>query len=439
MSKKKLADAIRVETPCAEDWDKMRGDKNVRFCDHCNLNVNNISMLTRKKALKLVRESNGRLCVRYVVNPVNNQPVFADKFYQIGRRAPRIAAATIAATLGLSAMTYAQGGVAFGEILKNSDAAQTAKSEKETPNGAAATVSGTISDQTGAVIPNITVTLLNIETNQSRSAASNDEGFYEFQNISNGKYTLKADGNNGFKTTQIENLIVNDGANLKNDISMEVSGEIVMVGVIGISEYENPLHRAVSKNDAEEVKNLIINGAPVNSKDENYDNITPLFVAVENGSVEITEILLNFGAKPNARDETRQTPLMRLDADASAELVNLLIRHGAKVNAVDEEKTTPIIFAARNAKPEILKILIENGANINRQNEAGETALMIAAENDNLENVRFLLDAGANLNLKDAEGDTAIEYANEEETEKLLISFGAKTEVTEPNEIKPKN
>jgi len=87
MSKKSFIDAIEVKNACSEDWDEMKGTARVRFCSHCAFEVNNISELTRKQAMRLVRESDGRICVRYVRHPVDNTPVFADKFYQITRRA----------------------------------------------------------------------------------------------------------------------------------------------------------------------------------------------------------------------------------------------------------------------------------------------------------------------------------------------------------------
>ena len=64
--------------------------------------------MTRKQALKIVRESSGRICVRYIQNPVDKTPVFADRLYQITRRAG-IAAGVLGASLSFSSLTYAQG------------------------------------------------------------------------------------------------------------------------------------------------------------------------------------------------------------------------------------------------------------------------------------------------------------------------------------------
>lgn len=328
----------------------MTGSEKVRFCSHCDLNVNNISALTRKQAMRLVRESNGRICIHYVKNPVDNSPVFAGKLYQISRRAS-FAAGVLGASLSLATLAYAQ---------------------QETP----------------ALIP----VNSNVQTETLNDKSSNkDEPVIAVVNV------------------------VND--------------EPVMTdGIMSVVQYRSGLHRAVSNDDLEEVKNLIMRGENVNQKDENYSFITPLFLAVENGNIEIAETLLNFGAKINAKDSAKQTPLMRLDEDASPALVNLLIKHGAKVNLTDKEGNNALILASRSVKPEVLRILIDHSANLNAQNGEGRTALMEAADADDLENVRALLEAGANVNLRDKDGETAFSLTTDQLIEELLADYGAVVE-----------
>src|SRR5205085_1473163 len=43
----------------------MHGDDRTRFCDQCNLNVYNLSALTRREAERLIMSIEGRLCVRF--------------------------------------------------------------------------------------------------------------------------------------------------------------------------------------------------------------------------------------------------------------------------------------------------------------------------------------------------------------------------------------
>lgn len=53
------------------------------------------------------------------------------------------------------------------------------------------TVSGTIIDPNGAVIPGASVTLTNLETNIARTTTSNNEGIYRFDAVDPGPYSLK--------------------------------------------------------------------------------------------------------------------------------------------------------------------------------------------------------------------------------------------------------
>jgi TonB family protein len=58
-------DNIDVAAPCTAEWRFMHGNDRVRFCGQCNLNVYNLSAMTREEAEDLIRKTEGRLCVRF--------------------------------------------------------------------------------------------------------------------------------------------------------------------------------------------------------------------------------------------------------------------------------------------------------------------------------------------------------------------------------------
>jgi hypothetical protein len=58
-------DNVRVAAPCPADWDGMYGNERMRFCDQCQLNVYNLSEMSRADAERLIGQAEGRLCVRY--------------------------------------------------------------------------------------------------------------------------------------------------------------------------------------------------------------------------------------------------------------------------------------------------------------------------------------------------------------------------------------
>jgi hypothetical protein len=56
---------LRVASPCTVDWDSMQGDAQVRHCQQCDLDVYNLSAMTRAEAEAFVRErEGGEVCVR---------------------------------------------------------------------------------------------------------------------------------------------------------------------------------------------------------------------------------------------------------------------------------------------------------------------------------------------------------------------------------------
>jgi hypothetical protein len=56
---------VRVAAPCPADWDQMLGNERSRFCGQCNLNVYNLSAMSRSEAEEFIARSEGRVCIRY--------------------------------------------------------------------------------------------------------------------------------------------------------------------------------------------------------------------------------------------------------------------------------------------------------------------------------------------------------------------------------------
>jgi ankyrin repeat protein len=432
---KNLLDKIEVKSPCSENWDEMTGNEKVRFCSHCAKDVNNISTMTRKEAAKLVRKSNGNLCIRYYQKP-SGKKLFLPQLHQIIRQTG-VLAGTLSAALSVSAVAYAQ--TTTEETPKTEvEITQTVKSGDKTGS-----ISGYVKDQDGAVLPYALVTILNEQTNEYRTANANNEGFYEFKELADGNYKLKIDAN-GFSSKE-STIAVSNSTDAQQDFQLSVQqvNEVVQVGQIEINGrefvafsgittvatnlYSTPLITAVYNENSDEIKSLIAKGAKINEKAKSSGE-TALHAAVETGNIEITEYLLTHGAKANIRDAKKRTPLMMLDEDATPELVNLLLRFGAKTTPIDKDKNTILHHFAEYGKSDSIQILVSYGANVNAVNSKKHTALMIAADNSNIEAVKTLLGAGANVSLKNKDGETAYDLASNSEIEDLLISYGAETD-----------
>ena len=56
---------LHIASPCSQDWENMIGTERRRFCGECQLNVYNLSGMTREAAENLLTNAEGRLCVRF--------------------------------------------------------------------------------------------------------------------------------------------------------------------------------------------------------------------------------------------------------------------------------------------------------------------------------------------------------------------------------------
>src|SRR5207237_7593928 len=71
--------------------------------------------------------------------------------------------------------------------------------------GANASISGIVQDQSKALIPGVTVTVTNDDTGVRLTAVTNEAGAYGFPSILPGKYSISA-SLPGFKTTTLKDL-----------------------------------------------------------------------------------------------------------------------------------------------------------------------------------------------------------------------------------------
>src|ERR1700694_862248 len=92
------------------------------------------------------------------------------------------------------------------------------------------TVAGTVSDQSGAVVPGVAVTLTDTATNTSHTAKTNDSGRYVFASVTPGVYKMTF-AKEGFATTNVAGQEVKVGMSVVKDMSLQVGGGAVSVEV----------------------------------------------------------------------------------------------------------------------------------------------------------------------------------------------------------------
>jgi hypothetical protein len=439
MSAKDLLDTIRVESPCEVSWDSMVGNDQVRFCEHCNLTVNDLSQLTRKRALRLVRASKGRLCIRYHRRPDGSTVTRSapQKLYRIGRRASRIAAGAFSATLSLCSASANAGNIT--STMNHSNAAAISQ-DPARQLYVGATIVGTVTDPNGAVVSGATIFLSNEQTNLAMATSSNNEGEYRFEGLNVGHYNLRIEAP-GFAPEAFSGVFLSANTSQRLDQQLEIAAieesvditsegedvrQVIMGGAMMVVEPSEPLVKAARADELQEVLALLTR-ENVNVRDQ-ATGTTALEQAIRNGNREMVQALLSTGADANSRNESKQTALMMMSEEVTADIVWDLINSGAKVNLKDDDGDTALMEAAMVKNVAVLNALLQAGAKLEEKNDAGQTALMLAASNGLIKNVRALIAAGADINARDKEDKTPLSYAKENDHDKvvkLLLSYGA--------------
>ena len=127
-----------------------------------------------------------------------------------------------------------------------------------------------------------------------------------------------------------------------------------------------------------------------------------LFEASFNGDNQMLQTLLetpNFDV--NISILNRTTPLYIAAQQGHIQVVHELLNHGANVNITNSFEETPLITASRYGHIQVVKELLTRDASVNITNSHGETSLSLAVQNGNIETAQELLKSGANANIGD--------------------------------------
>ena len=96
-------------------------------------------------------------------------------------------------------------------------------------------LTGTVTDASGAVVPAVTVTLRNAETNQARSIITGSDGTYKFTLLPPGSYDVRFSAA-GFKTAEVAGVNVNVTETPEVNRSLEVGAQTDQVTVEASAE-----------------------------------------------------------------------------------------------------------------------------------------------------------------------------------------------------------
>ncbi len=146
-----------------------------------------------------------------------------------------------------------------------------------------------------------------------------------------------------------------------------------------------------ARNDTDGAVNTIKMGANPNAKDKNTGN-TPLFTAVANNYLYLTQALIANGADVNIRNNLGNTPLIVAVTSADSPMVEALLKSKADPNASNKNGDTALIWAVKLKNTDMVRLLLTAGADPNKRNNDGVSPYLIAY-NEGSDDILGLLQA----------------------------------------------
>jgi uncharacterized protein len=193
------------------------------------------------------------------------------------------------------------------------------------------------------------------------------------------------------------------------------------------------LREAAGRGDADAVRTLLEQGAPVDARDDR--GATALVRAAYGNQVDTAALLVQAGADVDLQDDTRQSAYLIATSEVGDDprLLDLTLGAGADIDAKDSYNGTGLIRAAERANVKIVERLLQAGIDRDHVNRLGYTALheaVVFGEGGPADQatVAALVVGGVALDIPDGNGDTALAHAErggQREVASILRAAGA--------------
>ena len=150
-------------------------------------------------------------------------------------------------------------------------------------------ITGTITDQSGAALPGVTVTITNVATSQARTTVTNELGHYQASALQPNRYNVKAELQ-GFATVVHADVIVNVGTAIDVNVAMKIATVQETVTVTG----EPPLVESSRTGLSSVISQTQLDSLP--SRDRQFlDYVLLMPASTENTSTSAQGIGVNIG------------------------------------------------------------------------------------------------------------------------------------------------
>src|SRR5262245_35204418 len=117
------------------------------------------------------------------------------------------------------------------------------------------TISGTVKDAQGGIVPGATVTVTSLQTQQSHSTVTDGSGYYTFPNLAAGRYELVAELS-GFKKVSRSNVQLDAAGALALDFTLETGAlteEVTVTAERSPLQSDSTLRKTIEAKDIEQI------------------------------------------------------------------------------------------------------------------------------------------------------------------------------------------
>ncbi|KAK2498524.1 hypothetical protein MC885_006168 [Smutsia gigantea] len=211
-----------------------------------------------------------------------------------------------------------------------------------------------------------------------------------------------------------------------------------------------PLHVASKRGNANMVKLLLDRGAKIDAKTR--DGLTPLHCGARSGHEQVLEMLLDRAApilsktKHNVPvDDVTNDYLTALHVAAHCghyKVAKVLLDKKANPNAKALNGFTPLHIACKKNRIKVMELLLKHGASIQAvtEKQSGLTPIHVAAFMGHVNIVSQLMHHGASPNTTNVRGETALHMAarsGQAEVVRYLVQDGAQVEAKAKDDQTP--
>ena len=187
------------------------------------------------------------------------------------------------------------------------------------------------------------------------------------------------------------------------------------------------LHMAVANGDLETTALLLSSGAAVSTRDVSGRSAVTMAAALHNA--DILRLLLENGAVLDAASGLDAYPLLMFAQTGDAVMVGVLMGQGIRLDEVDTDRRSALHLAIRGKHWDVVKLLLDNGASSETRDNQGNTPLQDSCETcPDVDVILRLIAGGAPVNRDNLRGRTPLHAAvlqNSADAVEVLVDNGS--------------